>query len=534
MKNWEGSGSPVGDGMDIDNAFMRTFNLLLGNGEGEVSLEEFRGYLLQYSKPVSRRKSLVSGKDVALVTDDYCKDAKFISHDELREAAFEPLSINEIKDIDSILGAIEERIQYTGNKVLGQSRFVEDSDICIDSLYVRGSANVRQSKYVAYSRMIRDSEFVFGSSTSGKARHMIKTTSYNSTRCFESYYVANTSDTYFSYNCLDCAENMFSLNQRGSRYVIGNLKVEKNRYLELKKKLLSEVRERLIRERKFPTIFNLEWKKLEIPDMSPRERKDERNFGRIDDSFQITSKIMFGKELGPLGRFEEWLGRHTATVEIRKTPFGRETHPPFTSFPFMRDIDSSRFVTNEEAVELGSLKIDLGAGEELDFDGIRKRVERIAYFSPEIVVGACQNIIGSPLAENSMNIYKVVDANFAKNSALSGQVFNSEYIFGSYWMIDSRFCINCYHSAKLTNCFEMDGCLSCRDSMFCHNSENLDNCIFCFNTKSKRYAIGNVEVGREAYLVIKERIMGGLVGEIKRTGNCKHDIFNVGSRDKQL
>ncbi len=518
--------------MDLEEAFQHTFNMLLGKGDGEVRLEDLGGYLAQHSRPVSKRKSSVSGKDVALLSDDYCDGAKFVSYDEVRERRFEPLDINEIKDIDSILEAIGDRICYTGNKVLGESGFVEDADVCIDSFYVKGSTNIRQSKYVAYSRMIRDSEFVFGSNTSGKARHMIRTISYNSTRCFEAYYVADTSDTYFSYNCLGCSNNMFSFNQRGTRYAIGNLKLDRDRYFALKSKLLGEIRERIIRDRTFPSIFGFSERTGPLPRIAVEEPNGEKDLGKIEKAFGVTTRILLGKEPGPIGKLGGWLGRHTATVEARKTPFKRETYVPFSSFPFMKEIHESRFVTNEEALELGKLSIKLENEDVLDANSIFPKVGEIAYYSPEIVVGNCRNIIECPLAENSMNIYKVVDANFAKNSALSGQVFSSEYVFGSYWVVDSKFCINCYHSANLSNCFEMDGCSDSRNSMFCHNSENLDHCMFCFNTKSKRYAVGNVEVGREEYMTIKAKIMGGIVLLLEKTGDCGYDIYNVGCRGR--
>ncbi|MFH0817752.1 MAG: hypothetical protein V1909_03910, partial [Candidatus Micrarchaeota archaeon] len=286
--------------MELNEAFQTTFNTLLGKGDEEVKLEDFEGYLSQYLRPVLKQKSSVSGKEVTLLTSDYCDGAKFISQDEVKEQQFAPLNINEIKDIDSILEAIESRANYTGNKVLGKSNFVEGSDVCIDSFYVKDSTNIRGSRYVAYSWMVRDSECVFGSSASGKARYMIRTTSYNAARCFEAYYVADSSDTYFSYNCVGCSHNMFSFNQRGRRYVIGNLQLDQEKYFQLKDKLLGEVREKLVRDKKFPSIFGIPERTQPLPKITVKERFDEQNLGKVDKAFGITTKIMFGEDLGPL------------------------------------------------------------------------------------------------------------------------------------------------------------------------------------------------------------------------------------------
>jgi hypothetical protein len=264
-----------------------------------------------------------------------------------------------------------------------------------------------------------------------------------------------------------------------------------------------------------------------LPVMSLNEGNDKQDISRIDKAFMDTMRIVLGKELGPIDKFEAWLGKHTATVEKRKTAFGRETYVPFSSFPFMLSIDGNRFATNEEALELGKLKISLGE-EEANVDSIRSKMEEIAYYSPEIKVGNNQNIIGCPLSENSMNVYKVVDANVVKNAGVSGQVFSSENVFGSFWVIDSKFCINCYHSANVANCFEMDSCSNCRNSLFCHNCEDLDNCMFCFNVKSKRYAIGNVEIGREGYMEVKEKVLAEIIRQLEKKFSCDYDIYNVG------
>ncbi len=515
--------------MDINEAFKHTFNALFGKEGEQAQLDDFKGYLPQYVPPRSRRKSAISGKDVAIVTEDYCKGANFISQDEIRNKDFPSLNINEIKDIDGILGAIDERLQYTGNKVLGKSDFVEDTDICVDSFYVRGCSDIQQSKYVGYSRIIRDSQFVFGSNTTGKGNYIIRCVAYNITRCFETYYIADSNDCYFSYDCSGCSNVMFSFNQRGSRYLIGNLALPKDRYLQIKDKLLAEIREHLLKNKSFPSLFTIPehpepW---QLPKLEVKERKAEQNPDKIEKAFAITTKIMFGKELSPLSKFEAWLSRHTATVEKKKTPFGGYTSPSFSTFPFMRDIKENQFVTNEEAMELGKLAIDLKTDEELSISKIFSKAGKIAYYSPEAIYGSCRNIIECPVVVDSIDLYKVVDATAAKNAAISGQVFSSEYIFGSFRTTNSKFCINCYHSLALSNCFEMDSCSNCRDSMFCHNCENLDNCMFCFNTKSKRYAIGNVEVGRDQYLKIREKLLKAIVEQLGKTGDLDYDIYNI-------
>jgi len=93
----------------------------------------------------------------------------------------------------------------------------------------------------------------------------------------------------------------------------------------------------------------------------------------------------------------------------------------------------------------------------------------------------------------------------------------------------SSFCMKCYSSTKLTRCFEVNDSNACTDCYFCHNCENLTECMFCFNAKGKRYAIGNVEVGKEAYMKVKRLVQSQLAGELERTKGCKRDIYSIGA-----
>ena len=76
----------------------------------------------------------------------------------------------------------------------------------------------------------------------------------------------------------------------------------------------------------------------------------------------------------------------------------------------------------------------------------------------------------------------------------------------------------------------MDSCRDCSDSYFCHNIENCDNCMFCFNIKSKRYAIGNVEYPKEEYLKIKKLVLAELVSKIEKDKKLEMDIYNIGCK----
>jgi hypothetical protein len=126
--------------------------------------------------------------------------------------------------------------------------------------------------------------------------------------------------------------------------------------------------------------------------------------------------------------------------------------------------------------------------------------------------------------------YKVTFTWFSKYIACSFWARTSEYLFGcSNAAVESSFSLKCYSSTKLTRCFEVSDSSNCSDCYFCHNCEGLMECMFCFNTKGKRYAIGNVEIGREAYMKIKKMLQNEIVSELEQTKSFRYDIYSIGN-----
>ncbi|MEW6528958.1 MAG: hypothetical protein AB1391_03650 [Candidatus Micrarchaeota archaeon] len=147
---------------DVEKAFQTTFKIIFGS-ECKVKIEDLKDYLWKYHYPLEKKKSKISGKDVYLGENRYCGNV--ISYDEIDFKKSYALDINEIKDIDSIVEAVKDRIQYCGNTLSGKTDFVSESDCVTDSFYIYNSHHFFASKYAAYSSYVRDaSEYIFGCS----------------------------------------------------------------------------------------------------------------------------------------------------------------------------------------------------------------------------------------------------------------------------------------------------------------------------------------------------------------------------------
>jgi hypothetical protein len=236
----------------LNKSWKSTSRILFGEEIGE--LKDFKEYL---SEPLVGKsvESCFSGKKIWMGSDKYAPDARFFDfkteNAEYAKALAKPLEINQIKDIDSLIDGIQEKIVYAGNKSFGNSKNVKESDSIVDSSNILNSSRLIGSKNIAYSYMMQFNEHCFGSTSSGQSMHIVRCFYNNSlSRCFEVCGIVSASESYFSYNIWNCNDCLFSFNLRSKKNMIANIQLGKEQYTELKKKLVEELADELKRKKK--------------------------------------------------------------------------------------------------------------------------------------------------------------------------------------------------------------------------------------------------------------------------------------------
>lgn len=247
----------------LNRAWKSTCKVVLGTEIG--NLLEFEDYLKRYTDPLVQRKSALSGTAVTISSLKIPKNARVIGNDELalyeKKTAGIPFGvedINNIKDIDSIIGALQEKAYYAGNIVLGNSRHVAASHRCMNTNYALGCQDVYDGKYTAFTTSIRCPEYSFGCCFGGNIEFCIKVLDpHRQTRCLETFHCNVASDSYYSASLEECTNCMFTFNQRNKHYMIGNVQLTKDDYSTLKNKLLSEIVEVLRKNKKLPSVIEI-------------------------------------------------------------------------------------------------------------------------------------------------------------------------------------------------------------------------------------------------------------------------------------
>ncbi len=520
----------------LNRAWKSTSRIVFGQEIGELT--DYSEWLADMADPVFTAKSSISGKEVTFASDQYPKGSKRMGFEEVDfSKRAEPLGMNEIKDIDSLVDAVSERICYTGNMVLGNSKFVEKSSNVSDSYYVYGSSEIGDSKYIAFSSMARLCEYSFGCAAPGESTHTIRCNdTYRSRRCFEFWMSANCTDCYYVFNLNNCSDCFFSFNLRSARHAIGNVKLERLKYLEIKKRLLEQMVGELKDKKKLPSLLDI----VKKSDYEPEEAKaavaghlsasdgEKTSLTPIDEAFSRASRVLFGTELPGLETYSKWLTKRIQQGEPRKSVLsGRGLF--VGNYANYLAVPKERTVTEEDALKLVERSKSQEGIERILLENAHEFVGKIAYIALDFHDGTNRNVIDCMSYAYSSDAYRCAPCVQIKYSAYNFWPRSSEHIFGNGVLFDSSFCIHCYQSIKLSRCFEVDSSRDCSDCYFCHNCENVRDSMFCFNVKNLKYAVGNVEVGKEEFARLKKLVLEKIVAELAAKKDLKLDIYNIGS-----
>ena len=256
----------------------------------------------------------------------------------------------------------------------------------------------------------------------------------------------------------------------------------------------------------------------------------KENQTQIEKAFSATASILFGKPLSGIEKYEKWLKARVKEANILSIP-SKVSGKPVLVVPvgFFKEMGNN-VVTLDESVKLGEIALSEKELDTLSMKTAGALLSKISTTSPEVIYGENFNSEGCACYGPTQGCFATAFCWFSKRVAYSYWTRDSDSLFGCSNLVLSSFCIRCHSSTNLTRCFEVNDSSNCSGSYFCHNCEGLQDCMFCFNTKNKRYAIGNVEVGRENYMRIKQLVLASIVSELEETHALSHDIFSIGAK----
>jgi len=505
----------------INMDFKKTCRLLFGQEIGD--LEGFAPYLSETNWPYVLGKSCVSGKQVMLSGPHYPAGAAFAQQEEIPSLKFTPVSINDIKDIDSLFAAATERAVYCGNKVFGRNLGVEGADNIVDGIEVHKSHDIYQSKYMAYCSVGRYAESSYGVNNFQFARNSMRCHVCflrGAQRCFETYLTTGISDSYYTLNCSG-SSLMFCFNLKNKSNCIGNLQLTRERYAGLKQKLVSEMAEKLKKDKRLFSLASLFAGKMEDEERGERAITQE-----CEKNIATALRIVLQKEHAKPAKHAKWLGRRA--VKVWKTAGASGGQVLKYETPTLKGISSGKLAPLQSALESAKNCMKLSDGEMPVLQEVAARAAKASLLTLEFDEGQNQSVSETPVKYDSANNCALWFSLHSKHSGISSIVTDSEYCFGGYIRIlECQFCVSCNNITKCSGCFECDSCFSCRNCYFCHNCENVEEGILCFNLKGARYAVLNQPVSKEEYMRVKRMLLDYVNKELEEKGELERSIFSL-------
>ena len=247
----------------------------------------------------------------------------------------------------------------------------------------------------------------------------------------------------------------------------------------------------------------------------------------IEKGFSLACKLVLGRELFSIQSYEKWLWQDVP-VKVSTRPSalsGQEVHVPQIDF---YDALGGNVLAMAESLEHGEKGLSAADVERLSLGNAAALLGPIRLASPEVIDGENFGTLRCADYGPSASCFSSAFCFWAKHNAYSFWPKLCEYVYGCSTLYSCKFCIHCHAGSYLNRCFETSDCVRCEDCYFSHNLENCSNCLFCFNTKAKRYAVFNHEVGLEAYMKIRKAVLASVADELEKTHALRHTIFNLG------
>jgi len=245
---------------------------------------------------------------------------------------------------------------------------------------------------------------------------------------------------------------------------------------------------------------------------------------QLQKRWDSTCKVLFGSEVGALPEFGEWLmdmGEHLA--HRKSSVSGKEVTYAITGYD-----EASRWIGFDE--------IDFTQkGKPVKLEGVESVDALVALLKGRFCYAGSAVLGNSKFVEKSSGITdcfymretgKITECKYAAYSIL-GRL--GEDCFGINGIGESAMCVKCCETFRLRRCFELWQSRSCSDCYYSHNLDDCQDCMFCFNAKNLKYAVGNVEVGRERFMALKAMVLEGIARELEGKKALRWGIYNIGA-----
>ncbi len=244
-------------------------------------------------------------------------------------------------------------------------------------------------------------------------------------------------------------------------------------------------------------------------------------YAELDKSFRAACKVLFWQEIGGLKECSSLFSYARAPKKERSMISGKDI---YVCAPYW---EKSRFISLDEKSLLPAPKFSPNDIKDVD-SLLRAARENASYCGNKIIGNSghcarCDNVTDSFFVYASHNVTK------SEHIAYSELVIKSKHLFGSSAVGESEFCMGLSEGSLAKRAFESAQVQTCSDIYCCFFTRNCKECMFSFGQHSKMFMVGNNQLGRKEYVLLKKELISqmALMLKSKKRGLLLSDIVGV-------
>ena len=249
----------------------------------------------------------------------------------------------------------------------------------------------------------------------------------------------------------------------------------------------------------------------------------------LNKAWKSTCRALIGGEVGELDDFSAYLRTYSEDVQQANSILS-EKQITISDRLFSK---GASFISNDE---LEAYAKSLSArqfrpGDIKDIDSLLSAAQEMACYSGNIVKGNSSFVEDANSVSDSFYVYRSFEVFGSKYVAYSCNSRLDEYMFGGNWSGESKFIINCSQTYRQTRCMETMRTFTSADCYYTANLEGCADCFFCFNQRSKRHMMGNLQLSQADYSKKKSELVSQLrdIMKAKKRAPTLIEVMNNGN-----
>jgi len=252
-----------------------------------------------------------------------------------------------------------------------------------------------------------------------------------------------------------------------------------------------------------------------LPAYCAGDTLEKFNLAPIDTAWRNLCKLLFGRDVGGLMRFEPYLKEAMLPYTIAKSSvsgndvyLGHDLYPARACFVSPNELPSPA-------------QSDFNINDIKDIDSLfRAAGENVAYCGNKVF----EKNVNTCLVDNAINcidVYYSHNVRNVKKGAYISHVRESECVFGIPAFPKINYSMRCHEGINVNRMFASFYVTHSSDMYYSFNCTNCSEVIFGYNLRGKRNVIGNLELPKEKYLALKKKLTSEIADELEAKGRAR-------------